>query len=207
MILSRISSLFRSKTCTAFPTTRSTSMSSSWVKAASCSKWLRRSWRNVALDSFSWTAKDLMCSGDTLFSRVTIRKWSLLLGFKYTSTVFQCWSTHLTFGVLHGFRNEPSTGLVSPMKHISGTFLAVGLLHQNTPDKHIIHCKSCLFKNLPVTGFNGRYFDTPFARCCPQQGSAGYSVQWRSTPSPPGWREAGNKWIRHLMHMSLNNKC
>lgn len=37
----------------------------------------------------------------------------------------------LTSGSLHGFRDEPSTGLVSLVKHISGAFQAVSLLQHS----------------------------------------------------------------------------
>lgn len=37
----------------------------------------------------------------------------------------------LTFGGFHGFRDEPSTGLVSLVKHVGGAFQAVSLLQHN----------------------------------------------------------------------------
>lgn len=83
MILNKSSFVSLSKTSTALFTTRSTSMSSSWLKGTSCRNCLRRLWRNLALDSFSWVAKDLIWSGDTWLSEVKITKMIVMQGFKW----------------------------------------------------------------------------------------------------------------------------
>lgn len=186
MMPNRTSCLSRSKTSTVLFTTRSTSMSSS-VKDASWSSCCRRSWRNVVLDSFSWAAKDLMCSGGTWFSTVSDKMiiifWALAKWVKnindacdWPLAVFiasemsrrHAWSAWWSTLVAH-FRRSASCNNMSPQ------------------DRHFLHCCSGIFnihlKDLAVAT------NTQFVWCCPQLGSGGSSVQWRSTPSPAGWRE------------------
>lgn len=208
MIPNRISFLSRSKTSTALFATRSTSMSSSWVKDASWRNCLRRSWRNVALDSFSWAAKDLMCSGGTWFSKVKSDKmiiapeaacnelskmsnvkahdWPLAVFMASEMSRRQAWSAWWSTLVAH-FRRSASCN------------------NMRRQHKYSLHFCSCIFK-IHDSHLMGAT-NTPFVQCCPQSGSAGCSVQWRSTPLPSGWREAIQEEKQINVFIWFNNEC
>lgn len=74
MILDKISFKSSLKISAALFTACSTLISSSWINDTSFRKCFRRLWRNVALDSLSWPAKDLMRSGGTWFSEIRQRR-------------------------------------------------------------------------------------------------------------------------------------
>lgn len=73
-----------------------------------------------------------MYSGDTWFSKVKKVIHYLWAANKQSKRPNMCHqrSSRLTFGSLHGFGDEPATGLVSLVKHAGGAFQPVGLLQQ-----------------------------------------------------------------------------
>lgn len=74
MILDKISFKSSLKISAALFVACSTLISSPWINGTSWRKCFPRLWRNVALDSLSWAAKDLMRSGGTLFSKIRERR-------------------------------------------------------------------------------------------------------------------------------------